>query len=167
MSENNKEMLEATVKGLQEKIVSLQHDLREKERDLEDVNKPIIKDYPTKKEYEDSVKSGTSSKYESIEYEKSNWRDDLGEDWQKTNRQDKTDGMSKAAVKAYRRENPGSKLKTAVTKKPSSLKRGSKDAKRRKSFCSRMKGMKKRLTSAKTARDPDSRINKALRRWNC
>ena len=91
----------------------------------------------------------------------------LEEDWQKTNRQDKTDGMSKAAVKAYRRENPGSKLKTAVTKKPSSLKRGSKDAKRRKSFCSRMKGMKKRLTSAKTARDPNSRINKALRRWNC
>ena len=91
----------------------------------------------------------------------------LEEDWQKTNRQDKTDGMSKAAGKAYRRENPGSKLKTAVTKKPSSLKRGSKDAKRRKSFCSRMKGMKKRLTSAKTARDPDSRINKALRRWNC
>ena len=91
----------------------------------------------------------------------------LEEDWQKTNRQDKTDGMSKAAVKAYRRENPGSKLKTAVTKKPSSLKRGSKDAKRRKSFCSRMRGMKKRLTSAKTARDPDSRINKALRRWNC
>ena len=44
---------------------------------------------------------------------------------------------------------------------------GAKSAKRRKSFCSRMKGMKKRLTSAKTARDPDSRINKALRRWNC
>ena len=41
MSEN-KELLEATVKGLQEKIVSLQHDLREKERDLEDVNKPVI-----------------------------------------------------------------------------------------------------------------------------
>ena len=47
------------------------------------------------------------------------------------------------------------------------LKKGSKDAKRRLSFCRRMKGMKKRLTSAKTARDPDSRINKALRRWNC
>ena len=41
MSEN-KELLEATVKGLQEKIVSLQHDLREKEKDLEDVNKPVI-----------------------------------------------------------------------------------------------------------------------------
>ena len=102
-----------------------------------------------------------------VKKEHYDWRAELDEDWQKTNRQDKTDGMSKAAVKAYRRENPGSKLKTAVTKKPSSLKRGSKDAKRRKSFCSRMKGMKKRLTSAKTARDPDSRINKALRRWNC
>ncbi len=89
------------------------------------------------------------------------------EDWQKVNRKDKTDGLSRDAVKAYRRENPGSKLKTAVTKKPSELKAGSKDAKRRKSFCSRMSGMKKRLTSAKTARDPDSKINKALRRWNC
>ena len=91
----------------------------------------------------------------------------LGEDWQKVNRKDKTDGLSKKAVKAYRRENPGSKLKTAVTKDPKKLKKGSKDAKRRLSFCRRMKGMKKRLTSAKTARDPDSRINKALRRWNC
>ena len=95
------------------------------------------------------------------------WREDLGEDWQKVNRKDKTDGMSKAAVKAYRRENPGSKLKTAVTKDPKKLKKGSKSAKRRLAFCRRMKGMKKKLTSAKTSRDPDSRINKALRRWNC
>ena len=42
---------------------------------------------------------------------------EVKEDWQKTNRQDKTDGMSKAAVKAYRRENPGSELQTAVTEK--------------------------------------------------
>ena len=91
----------------------------------------------------------------------------LGEDWQKVNRKDKTDGLSKKAVKAYRRENPGSKLQTAVTTKPSKLKKGSKSAKRRLSFCRRMKGMKKKLTSAKTRRDPDSRINKALRRWNC
>ena len=95
------------------------------------------------------------------------WREELGEDWQKVNRNDKTDGMSKAAVKAYRRENPGSKLKTAVTKDPKKLKKGSKSAKRRLAFCRRMKGMKKKLTSAKTRRDPDSRINKALRRWNC
>lgn len=85
------------------------------------------------------------------------------EDWQSVNRKDKTDGLSQKAVNAYRREHPGSKLKTAVTEKNPSGKR----AARRKSFCSRMGGMKKRLTSAKTARDPDSRINKALRRWNC
>jgi hypothetical protein len=99
----------------------------------------------------------------SIEY--SNWRADFGlsEDWQKVNRQDKTDGLSPAAVKAYRRENPGSKLQTAVTEKKPNGKR----AKRRASFCSRMSGMKDKLTSEKTARDPDSRINKALRRWRC
>jgi hypothetical protein len=87
----------------------------------------------------------------------------IGEDWQKVNRQDETDGLSQKAVNAYRRENPGSKLQTAVTEKNPSGKR----AKRRSSFCSRMKGMKNKLTSAETSRDPDSRINKALRRWNC
>jgi len=97
--------------------------------------------------------------------EYSNWRADFGlsEDWQKVNRKDKTDGLSSAAVKAYRRENPGSKLQTAVTEKNPKGKR----ADRRSNFCSRMSGMKDKLTSAKTARDPDSRINKALRRWNC
>jgi hypothetical protein len=85
------------------------------------------------------------------------------EDWQKVNRQDKTDGLSQKAVDAYRSENPGSKLQTAVTEKNPEGKR----EERRKAFCSRMSGMKKRLTSAETARDPDSKINKALRRWNC
>ena len=85
------------------------------------------------------------------------------EDWQKVNRQDKTDGLSKKAVDAYRNENPGSNLQTAVTEKKPTGKR----AKRRASFCRRMKGMKSKLTSPKTARDPDSNINKALRRWNC
>ena len=65
------------------------------------------------------------------------------------------------------RSNPGSNLKTAVRTDPSKLKPGSEKAKRRLSFCRRMKGMKKKLTSAKTARDPDSRINKSLRAWNC
>ena len=91
----------------------------------------------------------------------------MTEDWQKVNKKDKTSGMSRKAVKAYRRENPGSKLKTAVTTKPSKLKKGSKSAKRRKSFCARMSGMKKSRASAKTKRDPNSPINKALRRWNC
>jgi hypothetical protein len=91
----------------------------------------------------------------------------LSEDWQKVNKRDKTDGMSRKAVKAYRRENPGSKLKTAVTTKPSKLKKGGKASKRRKSFCARMSGMKRAHAGAKTKRDPDSPINKALRRWNC
>jgi len=85
------------------------------------------------------------------------------EDWQSVNRKDKTDGLSQKAVDAYRRENPGSKLQTAVTEKNPTGKR----ANRRKSFCRRMRGMKSKLTSAETSRDPDSRINKALRRWNC
>lgn len=87
----------------------------------------------------------------------------MKEDWQKVNKSDKTDGMSQKAVNAYRRENPGSKLKTAVTEKNPSGKRAS----RRKSFCSRMSGMKRRLTKPENARDPDSPINKALRRWRC
>jgi hypothetical protein len=97
--------------------------------------------------------------------EYSNWRSDFGlsEDWQSINRKDKTDGLSQAAVNAYRKENPGSKLQTAVTEKKPTGKR----AKRRANFCRRMSGMKAKLTSAKTARDSDSRINKALRRWNC
>jgi hypothetical protein len=76
-------------------------------------------------------------------------------------------GLTAKGVKRYRAANPGSKLKTAVTTKPSKLKKGSKSANRRKSFCARMGGMKKRLTSSKTANDPNSRINKALRKWNC
>jgi hypothetical protein len=88
---------------------------------------------------------------------------EVEEDWQKENRKDKTDGLSQKAVNAYRRENPGSNLQTAVTEKKPTGKR----AQRRKNFCSRMSGMKSKLTSAKTARDPDSKINKALRRWNC
>jgi hypothetical protein len=85
------------------------------------------------------------------------------EDWQSVNRKDNTDGLSQKAVNAYRRENPGSKLQTAVTEKKPTGKR----AERRQSFCRRMNGMKDKLTSAETSRDPDSRINKALRRWNC
>ena len=103
-----------------------------------------------------AAKLGPSKSYVREEVE-------IDEDWQSVNRKDKTDGLSQAAVNAYRRENPGSKLQTAVTEKKPTGKR----AKRRSSFCSRMKGMKSKLTSAETSRDPDSNINKALRRWNC
>ena len=87
--------------------------------------------------------------------------------WQRKEGKSKSGGLNRKGVASYRAANPGSKLKTAVTTKPSKLKKGSKAAKRRKSFCARMTGMKKRLTSAKTARDPNSMINKALRKWNC
>ena len=88
------------------------------------------------------------------------------EDWQKVNKKDKTDGMSKKAVASYRREHPGSKLKTAVTTKPSKLKRGSKASKRRKSYCSRSKGQMK-MHNISCAKTPDKAICKARRRWNC
>jgi hypothetical protein len=89
---------------------------------------------------------------------------DIEEDWQKVNKHDKTDGMSSKAVKAYRRENPGSKLKTAVTTKPSKLKPGSKAAKRRKSFCARMSGNPGPMKDEKGRPTPKA---KALKRWNC
>ena len=91
---------------------------------------------------------------------------DEGENWSKHNNK-RAGGMSKKSVASYRRSHPGSKIQTAVTTKPSKLKKGSKSAKRRASFCARMRGMKKHRTGAKTARDPNSNINKSLRRWHC
>jgi len=88
------------------------------------------------------------------------------EAWQKANKKDKTDGMSQKAVNTYRREHPGSKLKTAVTTKPSKLKRGSKASKRRKSYCSRSRGQMK-MHSISCSKTPDKAICKARRRWNC
>jgi hypothetical protein len=87
--------------------------------------------------------------------------------WQRKEGKNPEGGLNQKGVESYRRENPGSKLQTAVTTEPSKLKKGSKSANRRLSFCRRMKGMKEKLTSAETARDPDSRINKSLRKWNC
>jgi hypothetical protein len=93
--------------------------------------------------------------------------DEAAPAWQRKEGKSEAGGLNRKGIESYRRENPGSKLSMAVTTKPSKLKPGSKSANRRKSFCARMGGMKKRLTSAKTANDPDSRINKALRKWNC
>jgi len=78
--------------------------------------------------------------------------------WQRSEGKNKSGGLNEKGRKSYERENPGSDLK-APSKKVGNP--------RRKSFCARMKGMKKKLTSAKTANDPDSRINKSLRAWNC
>jgi len=71
-------------------------------------------------------------------------------------------GMTTKGVKAYRKANPGSKLKTAVTGK---VKAGSKDAKRRKSFCARSAGQMKKFPKA--AKNPNSRLRQARRRWKC
>ena len=78
--------------------------------------------------------------------------------WQRKEGKNKSGGLNEKGRKSYERANPGSDLKAPSKKKGN---------KRRASFCARMKGMKKKLTSAKTARDPDSRINKSLRAWNC
>jgi len=74
-------------------------------------------------------------------------------------------GMTQKGVEAYRRKNPGSKLKTAVTTEPSKLKKGSKAANRRKSYCARSAGQMKKFPKA--AKDPNSRLRQARRRWNC
>lgn len=66
-------------------------------------------------------------------------------------------GLNEKGRKSYERANPGSDLKAPQPEGGS----------RRDSFCARMRGMKKKLTSAKTANDPDSRINKSLRAWKC
>ena len=70
---------------------------------------------------------------------------------------------TKAGVAAYRKANPGSKLKTAVTGK---VKPGSKDAKRRKSYCSRSKGQMK-MHNINCSKTPKKRICAARRRWKC
>ena len=83
---------------------------------------------------------------------------DEGAAWTKKSGKNKEGGLNEKGRKSYERENPGSDLKAPSKKKGN---------KRRTSFCKRMKGMKKKLTSKKTANDPNSRINKSLRAWNC
>ena len=71
-------------------------------------------------------------------------------------------GMTRAGVAAYRKLNPGSKLKTAVTGK---VKKGSKADKRRKSYCARSAGQMKKFPKA--AKNPNSRLRQARKRWRC
>lgn len=74
-------------------------------------------------------------------------------------------GLNEAGRRSYEKQNPGSNLKPPVKKAEAA--KSKKSAARRKSFCARMEGMKKRNTSSKTANDPNSRINKSLRAWDC
>lgn len=84
--------------------------------------------------------------------------------WRRSAGKSKSGGMNKKGVASYRREHPGSKLQTAVTTKPSKLKKGSKAAKRRKSFCARMGGVKGPM---KKPNGKPTRKALALRKWNC
>jgi hypothetical protein len=99
----------------------------------------------------------------------SNWREDFGLNeasaaWQRKAGKNPEGGLNAAGVASYRKENPGSKLQTPVTTKPSKLKPGSKDAKRRKSFCARMSGMP---GPAKDEKGRPTRKTLSLRKWNC
>jgi uncharacterized membrane protein (UPF0127 family) len=107
----------------------------------------------TKEDYKDLIRQKRSKVKEEIE---------ANEDWQKVNRKDNTDGMSQKAVNAYRRENPGSKLKTAVTEKNP----GPGRSKRRKSFCARSKGQQD-MHNIDCSKNPDKPVCKARRRWKC
>ena len=109
--------------------------------------KPGSKDYPAK----DAFKKAARTAKEEFELA-------TEAAWTRKEGQKKSGGLNEKGRKSYERENPGSDLK-APSKKVGNP--------RRASFCARMKGMKKKLTSKKTAKDPDSRINKSLRAWNC
>lgn len=85
--------------------------------------------------------------------------------WQRKEGKDPKGGLNAKGVASYRRENPGSKLQTAVTTPPSKLKPGSKDANRRKSFCARSAGQMKQFPEA--VKDPNSRLRLARKKWNC
>ncbi len=103
-----------------------------------------------------------ASNYGKSKSESYSWRDDFdyvqeGAAWTKKAGKNKEGGLNEKGRKSYERENPGSDLKRPQPEGGS----------RKKSFCARMGGMKKKLTSSKTANDPDSRINKALRKWKC
>jgi len=104
------------------------------------------KDYPAK----DAFQKAARTAKESFELEEAAWTKKSGKN--------KEGGLNEKGRRSYEKENPGSDLK-APSKKVGNP--------RRSSFCARMKGMKKKLTSKKTASDPDSRINKSLRAWNC
>jgi hypothetical protein len=85
--------------------------------------------------------------------------------WQRKEGKNAAGGLNEKGRKSYERENPGSNLKPPVSREQA--KKSKADAGRRKKFCSRMKGVKAKLTSSKTARDPNSRVNKSLRKWDC
>jgi hypothetical protein len=77
--------------------------------------------------------------------------------WTRKEGKNSKGGLNEKGRKSYERENPGSNLKAPQPE----------GGPRKRSFCARMEGMKKKNTSSKTANDPNSRINKSLRKWKC
>lgn len=118
---------------------------------------------PGKKPYEKGSCKKKLKKFEEY-YNERELNEDKSPAWQRKEGKDPDGGLNKKGVKSYRRENPGSKLKTAVTTPPSKLDPDSKAAKRRKSFCARMSGMEGPM------KDKDGKPTRkalALKKWNC
>jgi hypothetical protein len=187
MADNNLETLERAVDGLddliqsgdnlpewcQEKIAVAKSmlvavwDYMESEEDSEEVDPEIDAMFEAMDQLAeemavkhgvdvDTVWEGFESMDDNMLYETAAWRRKEGKS--------KSGGLNAKGVASYRRENPGSKLQTAVTTKPSKLKKGSKAAKRRKSFCARMGGVKGPM---KKPNGKPTRKALALRKWNC
>jgi hypothetical protein len=93
-----------------------------------------------------------------------NFMNEASAAWQRKAGKNPEGGLNAKGVASYRKENPGSKLQTAVTTKPSKLKPGSKDAKRRKSFCARMGGNPGPM---KDEKGRPTRKALSLKKWNC
>jgi len=130
-------MAQAQLKSAESNLKTLQKKLGKKEKDIPAWIQAKITDT--------DHNLGAAAQYESAA-------------WTRKEGKNKKGGLNEKGRKSYERENPGSDLK-APSKKVGNP--------RRASFCARMSGMKKKLTSSKTANDPNSRINKSLRAWNC
>ena len=85
--------------------------------------------------------------------------------WSRSEGKNPKGGLNEKGRKSYERQHPGSDLKPPVKREQAA--KSKKSAARRKSFCARMEGMKRKNTGSKTASDPNSRINKSLRAWDC
>lgn len=113
-------------------------------------------------DYMNSAANYMSSKNEEVQLDKLSFKEFTeiceGAAWTKSSGKNKNGGLNEKGRKSYEKENPGSDLKAPSKEVGNS---------RRSSFCARMKGLKKKLTSKKTAQDPDSRVNKSLRAWDC
>lgn len=136
----------ANIKAAEDKAPAkpgLWANIRAKKKRGEPTAKPGDKDYPDKEQWSELTKQAVAA-------------------WQRSEGKNPKGGLNAKGRASYHRETGGT-LKAPVKDTKAKGERGQ----RRHSFCSRMCGMKKRLTSAETSRNPDSRINKALRAWSC